>query len=229
MTDLLCYRGDEVTAIAGAIGADSPPVLAALRFRDPQGAYWTISPATRTAYRFAGGEWTPAPLPAGPFEAPEYFRDLTVRSIPRPAARPEPTGNANAVDVVRECVRDARDAYRAGSITSGAAEMLLGRLAVRDHEGRFWTLGARSERWYVWSRSGWSAATPPDSIGYPEEAEPSEDSLRMAVEFVVEGDGALPEPLTDPWAPPPGAPGRFCRACGAPLGAQFCTGCGAQA
>lgn len=93
----------------------------------------------------------------------------------------------------------------AGRLTSEQCSAALDRLLV-EHEGRFWTLGATSGRWYVHDGHDWREAQPPDGAATAAPTVTTETSVGAA----------------------PGERPRYCPACGTALrpGGRFCAQCG---
>lgn len=66
----------------------------------------------------------------------------------------------NFADVERE-FQFLRRQYRLGLITPEEYKTRLKQLRIKDHQGRCWTLGARSGKWYYYNGDKWVEAQPP--------------------------------------------------------------------
>ncbi|MCD6193533.1 MAG: hypothetical protein J7L26_08690 [Candidatus Aminicenantes bacterium] len=66
----------------------------------------------------------------------------------------------NFAEVERE-FQFLRRQYRLGLITSEEYKKRLKQLRIKDYQGRCWTLGARSGKWYYYNGHQWVEAQPP--------------------------------------------------------------------
>lgn len=96
-----------------------------------------------------------------------------------------------------------RDKYRRGELPLAEYRSWLKTMILRDTQGRVWTIGAKTGRWYRREGKQWVADTP-------------EDSLALYV-FNKYGDARRPS-----------ASIAYCRRCGSVLRpqAKFCSQCG---
>ncbi len=63
--------------------------------------------------------------------------------------------------------------YLSGQITTKEFESELKKLRVQDEEGKYWTLGAQTGKWYCFDGQKWMRAEPPFKEGEAQETEQS--------------------------------------------------------
>ncbi|MBI5930258.1 MAG: transglycosylase domain-containing protein [Chloroflexi bacterium] len=83
---------------------------------------------------------------------------------------PQPTARDIAAARFREVeqsVQILRDQFKQGQITRNQLETELRRLMVLDDQGRWWTLGVDSNRWYRFDGREWIPDTPPQTGSQP--------------------------------------------------------------
>jgi hypothetical protein len=94
--------------------------------------------------------------------------------------------------------------YRAGILSSDAAEAALSQLYTVDRNGGVWTVGVQSGRWHRFHNGAWQREDRlPDPATFHDgaalyAADSSPEVVAGLAEFVASGD-PLPEPITEPW------------------------------
>lgn len=242
--------------------------LAIFKFRDKVGAYWTVEPRTSTWHTFAQGAWSPAPAPKSLLEGPAYQAVKPVPDWEPAIAKSAEPQEKGASRLLLESVAEVRQAYDRGLITSSAAETLASLFYLVDLSARLWTAGVHSGRWYYFEGGKWNqASSQPDpsqisthsyspricqscntpapegdfcgNCGSP--LPPNSEAVLQVQAWLAElvSSGRLiPEPIAEPFNPPPDFPGQpstspgqveqVCPHCGWRLepGSLFCNNCG---
>ena len=101
-----------------------------------------------------GGQQTPAPtstsaMPANPASGAPMS--------------PQPNPEAEKFRVVEHQVAQLRQQYAQGQITRSQLETQLREHVVMDEQGRWWTIGVDSNRWYRYDGREWIPDTPPQT------------------------------------------------------------------
>lgn len=96
---------------------------------------------------------------------------------------------------VENAVQSLRQQFAQGRITRGQLEAELRRLMVLDDQGRWWTLGVDSSRWYRYDGREWIPDTPPQtgaqvSVGSQRNYVPTETNVQPSVS--PSGDPSIP-------------------------------------
>ena len=134
--------------------------MARFQFRDIEGSYWYLDAHAGQWHRFDGRDWQPAQAPPSAIEGldglpvppqaggPPALDE--VQSLPGEGAlQSPPQAMIDAVGIVRQ-------AYEQGELSSDEATSLLLRRYLIDRWGRFWSVGVRSGRWYVYDQELWT-------------------------------------------------------------------------
>ena len=209
------YTPRQVSEIAGGIRqkladrlltpAALRPILAAFKFRDPDGVIWTKGPQSGAWYRYQNGSWARAAQPHTPLDGDDHLSGwLTLAPTPVNTRKPEeqdaPPAHEDPVDALEAAAQRAWQAYARGEINSDQAETLLEDLYLLDPRGAVWAYAPGSGQWYALWGERWTPTS-----GKPDLGEWSA------------GSGAEETP-------------RFCGNCGKSLdGNKFCVHCGTPA
>jgi hypothetical protein len=214
------------------------------KFRDQRGEWWTAGICSRQWYRFVDRHWRFGASPDGFLEGPAELEKFAFPAdAPTPGADDFTASSApapNAIEAITRIVRDTFGDYESGRLNSMSTTLLLRGHFLVDRTGRVWSLGCRSRKWYFLEAGQWHAAAAPptpDSLPDPSQFAAMRSSGQLAVlTFLALEASSLPEPVTDPWNPPPSfpetppPPAIFCTSCGAMnlRGSRFCSRCGAE-
>ncbi|MCB9436819.1 MAG: transglycosylase domain-containing protein [Anaerolineales bacterium] len=95
----------------------------------------------------------------------------TANAEPQVQANQQPSqpmsSNAQRFREVEQSVQSLRQQFAEGRITRSQLEGELRRLMVLDDQGRWWTLGVDSSRWYRYDGREWIPDTPPQTGAQP--------------------------------------------------------------
>lgn len=117
-----------------------------------------------------------APALTGPVQTPQFAQtdesmmnqvndDSQPMSTPQP---PQPQNqSAQRFREVEQSVKILRQQFANAQITRAQLEAELRRLMVLDEQGRWWTLGVDSNRWYRYDGREWVPDTPPQTGAQP--------------------------------------------------------------
>jgi hypothetical protein len=75
------------------------------------------------------------------------------------------------VEDIHELFRELKAEAEAGTITEEEFEDRVRDLLFRDEEGRYWTIGAQTEKWYRYEAGEWVQDSPPATLERAEEEE----------------------------------------------------------
>ena len=184
---------------AARLGLEGP------RYRDEQGAWWTVDAGRWETWR--AGTWHPD-QPPDRVEGP-------ADDLPAPSAAPEAETSREAdrqelAPAVAAAASHVAAAYRSGYLSSDAAEAALGQLYAVDAEGGVWTVGIRTGRWFRFHDGRWDqGASPPDPSTLVDGSALVDDSraaVRSALAAFLTANDLLPEPVTAQWPEPESAP-----------------------
>jgi hypothetical protein len=75
------------------------------------------------------------------------------------------------VEDIQELFRGLKAEAEAGTITEDEFEVRVRDLLFRDDEGRYWTIGAQTEKWYRYEAGEWVQDSPPATLERAEEEE----------------------------------------------------------
>jgi predicted nucleic acid-binding Zn ribbon protein len=136
-----------------------------LVLRDQLGAYWAYHAQQRRWLRSEGEGW----LEAG--QAPERLEGPADLPVDLPPARDdEPVSppsrseeRLSAAQLLERINHRILESYLSGELTSLDAEEVMAEHLLVDQQGRLWTSGAHSGRWYAFSDGAWKLAGPPPS------------------------------------------------------------------
>lgn len=126
--------------------------------RDEHSQYWFVDCAGEEWYSFSEQSWRLAQPPRGRLEGLESLAESSVLPISQPGDLDDPFTGKEAwqpTEVMEILTQRAGQDYRAGRYSSSEVELLLGRLFLLDRQGRFWTIGMHSEKWYRYAEQGW--------------------------------------------------------------------------
>jgi hypothetical protein len=73
------------------------------------------------------------------------------------------------VEDIHELFRELKAEAEAGTITEEEFEDRVRNLLYRDEEGRYWTIGAQTEKWYRYEAGEWVQDSPPPTLERAEE------------------------------------------------------------
>jgi hypothetical protein len=214
-----------------------------LKFRDFRGDWWTVGICSRQWYCFIDRRWRVHVSPDGFLEGPAEFEGFAP-----PADTPSPTADdlpsspspaRDAIEAITLIVGDTFGDYESGRLNSTSTTLLLKSHYLVDNAGRVWSLGCRSRTWYVFDAGEWHPAPTPalDSLPNPSQFAAMRATGQIAALTLLALEASsLPEPVTEPWNPPPSFPETppppcfSCTACGATnlRGSRFCSRCGAE-
>jgi membrane peptidoglycan carboxypeptidase len=112
---------------------------------------------------------------AGPQPAGSAQQQPSSASAQQQSASGQPMPSKSSVvqrfREVENSVQALKQQYAQGQITRNQLETELRRLMVLDEEGRWWTLGVDSKRWYRYDGREWVPDTPPQTAGSPPASE----------------------------------------------------------
>lgn len=80
------------------------------------------------------------------------------------------------VEDIQQLFRELKAEAEAGTITEEEFEVQVRNLLLRDDEGRYWTIGAQTEKWYRYEAGEWVQDSPPPTLERAEEEEREEES-----------------------------------------------------
>lgn len=140
------------------------------KLRDISGLHWFLDPHTKKWYLYKENHWQFSINEPNLFEAPDIIfflvekekeededddlvkklDDLDVEKIP-------------AEKVIHTIINIIRRGFDSGYLTSTEAQNLLIQQIIVDLEGKFWTQGIKSEKWYFFENRQWykSESNPP--------------------------------------------------------------------
>jgi hypothetical protein len=75
------------------------------------------------------------------------------------------------IEEIQKLFRELKAAAEAGKITEEEFEVKVRDLLFRDDEGRYWTVGAQTEKWYRYEDGEWVQDSPPSTLERAEEEE----------------------------------------------------------
>ncbi|NDJ86038.1 MAG: hypothetical protein GYB66_09145 [Chloroflexi bacterium] len=93
------------------------------------------------------------------------------------------TANAQKFREVERSVQTLRQQFAQGQITRNQLEAELRRLLVLDDQGRWWTLGVDSNRWYRYDGREWVPDTPPQTGPQMSAGVPTETGIQSPAGF----------------------------------------------
>lgn len=116
------------------------------------------------------GQPTPALLATPSLSATPTIQEMTqpypqnqlAQSQPPMSSQPTPPSAQRFIEV-EQSVQALRQRFSQGQITRAQLEAELRRLMVLDEQGRWWTLGVDSSRWYRYDGREWIPDIPPQS------------------------------------------------------------------
>ncbi len=119
-----------------------------------------------------------------------------LQSEPEPQAsqpsQPMPSTTARKFREVEQAVQTLRQQFAQGRITRHQLESELRSLMVTDEQGRWWTLGVDSSRWYRYDGREWIPDTPPQTSAQPA-IQPDQVRTETGIQQPVEpSDAAIP-------------------------------------
>jgi hypothetical protein len=86
------------------------------------------------------------------------------------------------VEDIQELFRELKAEAEAGTITEEEFEDRVRNLLFRDEEGRYWTIGAQTEKWYRYEEDEWIQDSPPPAL---ERAEDEDSAPHEKAEATV--------------------------------------------
>jgi len=208
-----------------------------LILRDLAGSVWAHGLRSKSWYLHQSGSWVSGqPLPQI-LEGAAALAGQLPREISVP---PEHATVSSAEDSVTpapeaavELVNRLRDAYQAGMLSTGEAEMVLDELVLLDPAGDLWAPGFESDRWYRLAGTRWEAASAAPRAGAGLEGRaPPPDAAAQALGRLEAATPRFPEPVSLAWTPTPDYPERLaCPQCGSALttASETCAVCGSPA
>lgn len=138
------------------------------RLRDINGMYCFLDPRTKKFYLFENSHWQFCDTEPNVFEAPnlisflENSEEYNENNLLKILEESEPK-KMPAEKVIIAIVDVVGTGFERGTLTSTEAQNLLAQQIITDLEGRFWTQGIKSRRWYYFKDMQWhkSEGTPP--------------------------------------------------------------------
>ena len=114
---------------------------------------------------YAQGRWTPATVPQGTLEGPAH-QSLTPVPVRASATNNADTllPNKDPISALASSIRDIKQAYDLGQITSTAAEGLAAMSFLVDKGTRLWTTGIYSSQWYYFDGGRWNTSSQPPML-----------------------------------------------------------------
>ncbi|KAB2858594.1 MAG: hypothetical protein F9K46_11720, partial [Anaerolineae bacterium] len=173
---------------------------------NPQSTPLTTANATHVLGDTGDMQKKPTPQSSG-FQAQEPPQ-ITGTGPSQPIA-PQPSAREVAAARFREVeqsVQILRDQFKQGQITRAQLETELRRLMVLDDQGRWWTLGVDSNRWYRFDGREWIPDAPPQTGSQPVAAGqgvrgnyvPTETNVQAPVAAAGVGAFGLVQPSQEP-------------------------------
>jgi len=86
------------------------------------------------------------------------------------------------VEGIQDLFRELKAEAEAGTITEEEFEVRVRKLLFRDDEGRYWTIGAQTEKWYRYESGEWVQDSPPSTLEPAEEEESAPQEKAEATE-----------------------------------------------
>ncbi len=108
----------------------------------------------------------PEPTPVTPQPTPTSDLQIAQSQVSEPMSPQQPPA-AQRFKEVEQSVQVLRQQFAQGRITRNQLETELRRLMVLDDQGRWWTLGVDSSRWYRYDGREWTPDTPPQTGPVP--------------------------------------------------------------
>ena len=68
------------------------------------------------------------------------------------------------IDKIEKLFHELKDALESGAITQEEFQAEIKDLLYQDDEGRYWSMGARTEQWYRYDDGDWVEASPPATL-----------------------------------------------------------------
>jgi len=177
--------------------------LADARFRGGDGGWWRLAEGTWETYD--GGGWRAARPP----DRLEGAADIVAAPRRSTVERAESGGprDSSFPKFIERSVVDVSGAYRAGQISSGAAEALLLGLYAVDRDGGVWTVGARTMTWHRFRGGRWSAESEPPQPAELVDASAAAkgevpDAVMSALAAFLGAGDLIPETVAVAWDPP---------------------------
>lgn len=126
-------------------------------------------------------------LTLNPMNQPAATDNQPMTTPQQPNLQPQPQNqSAQRFREVEQSVQLLRQQFAQGRITRAQLEAELRRLMVMDEQGRWWTLGVDSSRWYRYDGREWVPDVPPQTGAQPSVSAanlnvPTETGLQKAV------------------------------------------------
>jgi hypothetical protein len=226
-------------AQAGLLGQlDLAREMLAFCLRDGKGGYWFLDATTGQWHRLGTTDWAPVGDAPAVLEGPNGLPVEQAASSAEGAPSRTSSPPTSPIVILADAVDAIRASYGEGRVDSATAQSLLAQRFLIDKQGRAWTVGVSSAKWYQFQDDGWEARgapPPPDTLArllpptdpcpgcneilerggpcptcgtiVPPNLDQVDKSAQVTVlAFLVRGAGSLPEPVTQPWAAPPGYP-----------------------
>ena len=184
---------------AARLGLESP------RYRDDEGTWWTVSAGRWQAWRTDA--WHAAD-PPDRVEGPASDLPAASPSSP-PPEKDYGIPDAEFGSAIEAAAGKIAGAYRAGRLSSDAAEAAAGVLYVVDQDGGIWTVGLRTARWHRFNQGRWQQVdSAPDPTRVVERDKLDHESLtavRAGLAAFLAHDDLIPESVSEAWLPPASA------------------------
>lgn len=153
--------------VSDALQSDTNPLPIVVG--NPQSTPLTNESATRALGDTGQMQKPPTPQGFQPQEPPQIIGTGSSQPVP---SQPDPAAVAREAAAARfreveQSVGTLREQFRQGQITRNQLENELRRLMVLDDQGRWWTLGVDSNRWYRFDGREWIPDTPPQTGSQP--------------------------------------------------------------
>lgn len=172
MTVMMRYSPDQVALLAASIGQQLAHqqmtesavgrLLGEFKFRDQQGATWTIGPHSQTWYKHGKSRWSKSAKPPGDTldgsAEMDILSTLPLKQMPsltESADNGNETPSVDPIAYMTSAVERIAQAYANGALLSEAAESMLASIYAVDTNGTVWALGVRSRKWYTFTEDGW--------------------------------------------------------------------------
>lgn len=174
--DLQGDSGDTQPDTKGDTGPLTPVDAHATRAMSDTG---TVEPAPQMAPNDTGempqpsvseeAEQQPSEAPQPQASTPPYPQQSAPAQpqASQPMTSEQQTVSAQRFREVEQSVQALRQQFAQGRITRNQLESELRRLMVMDEQGRWWTLGVDSSRWYRYDGREWIPDTPPQTSAQP--------------------------------------------------------------
>ncbi len=218
MDELKKYTSEDIQSMAEAVASEIAAgvitmeqlsdTLTQFIFRDEAGSYWTTTLEDHQWYQFSSERWEAAePAPSNLEGLASMAMWAPSISVTSTAPKTEFNGqrDSSVYEFITNMIKGIVDSYERGEITTITAHALASQVFLMDQEDHFWTTGLTTGHWYFFNSDQWNPSDEPPPVENlvdtqdPEKAEAFDEKI---IDFLVAMDGALPEPIADPWKSP---------------------------